>query len=145
MSSLQYSIESWVGSTRVIVSGEISDLGGIISKARELEAARQGSTQYKEGVAVEGAVVAQAAQTEPSGPVSLLGLKIVSDPAVPEDTIVAVYPSIDDVADVVKALVARQGLPKTAQMLQDFGASRAKDVAPEQRAGFIAKGKEVLA
>lgn len=140
---MQYSIESWIGSTRVVVSGEGSVLDGVIDQARRLEEARQGAVQYKDkDVTVDGAVVVQevpAALVEISQPVKLTGFTVV------QGSEQVVYPTIDDVADQVKALVAKQGLPKTALLLQEFGAARAKDVAEEKRAGFIAKAKEVLA
>lgn len=53
--------------------------------------------------------------------------------------------SVDQVADAVKLVVSKHGVPRAAALLKEFGGARAGDVPAENRAAFIAKASEVAA
>lgn len=142
---MQFFIEAELLGQKVQLEGEVNTPQQAVDILRELLGYDR---QTRPGPTVAANVVTLAASTEPSGPVSVLGMKVVSDPAVPADVVVLV-PSIDDVATAVKGIVAKlgssQGVPKATALLQEFGAARAKDVAEEKRAAFIAKAAQVTA
>lgn len=142
---MRFFIEAGLLGQKVQLEGDINSPQEAIDILRELLGYDR---QTRPEPTVAANVVTLAASTEPSGPVSVLGMKVVSDPAVPADVIV-IHPSIDDVATAVKGIVAKlgssQGVPKATALLQEFGAARAKDVAEEKRAAFIAKAAQVTA
>lgn len=104
-----------------------------------------------------------AVQTEPSGPVQLIGAisfnelrsnmpperREANEAATQKMLAVLPVPTVDDVADAVREFVARLGaakaVPKATALLQEFGAAHAKGVPEDKRAAFIARLEEVTA
>lgn len=95
----------------------------------------------------------------PEPALSAFGMQIVRNPAVTataeKSAVVTfeiepgsegvVYPSVDDVSEAVKVIVAKKGVPRAAELLKAHGGARSDLVPAENRAAFIAAAAAELA
>lgn len=130
---MKYHIRSWIGGgTEVTVEGETVDVLSAISIADQLETAAKASRPTDDTKTVATNIVDTPFIAKPES------TPAATAPWFGEQPVVTATPTIEDVSEAVKLIVAKAGVPRAAQLLKAHGGARSDLVPAENRAAFIA-------